>query len=284
MGRLIPENANTSKQLASLSPKAMALYFLLQNKLSMYGKMNGDTYAVKGVVCRHVEWLGLKEIGPCLEELSHKTSVKYWADKNGDLWIHDIGFEEHQRGSLRKDKRGKDYLPSWPGEALCRTTPGPLPENSSYVSVSVGVNVIEPPKAPHGGQDEILDLKNSVSGEQTVEAKTVTGRAKTPRRGELTKQQQALFEQFWLAYPAKMSKGQAEKTWAKLKPNEQLFAKILQGVERAKTSEMWLKDGGKWIPYPSTWLNAKGWLDVIGAKSGMSGIDAWLQEKEAKRG
>ncbi len=73
------------------------------------------------------------------------------------------------------------------------------------------------------------------------------------------------FALFWKAYPRKVNKGKAEKAWYKLKPNEQLFSKILQGIERAKSSDDWLKDYGQFIPHPSTWLNAKGWED--------SGID-----------
>ena len=28
-------------------------------------------------------------------------------------------------------------------------------------------------------------------------------------------------------------------------------------------TEQWKKDNGKYIPYPSSWLNAKGWEDEI---------------------
>ena len=65
------------------------------------------------------------------------------------------------------------------------------------------------------------------------------------------------FSTFWKQYPRKKSRGQAEKTFQKLNPDEQLFADILSGLERAKKS--WVDP--KFIPYPSTWLNAKGWDD-----------------------
>lgn len=74
------------------------------------------------------------------------------------------------------------------------------------------------------------------------------------------------FEKFWTAYPKKKSKGQAEKTWYKIKPDEQLLARILATIERAKTSEEWTKDNGKYIPHPATWLNAKGWEDEFKIK------------------
>jgi hypothetical protein len=69
------------------------------------------------------------------------------------------------------------------------------------------------------------------------------------------------FDRFWQAYPRKKSKGQAEKSFTKINPDEQLLAIMLATIERAKKSEDWRKDNGKWIPYPSTWLNAKGWED-----------------------
>ena len=38
---------------------------------------------------------------------------------------------------------------------------------------------------------------------------------------------------------------------------------MLSSIERWKRSKEWLKDGGQYIPYPSTWLNAKGWEDKL---------------------
>ena len=71
------------------------------------------------------------------------------------------------------------------------------------------------------------------------------------------------FARFWSAYPRKKSKGQAERAFAKLNPNEQLMGLMLSAIERAKTSEPWLEQAGKFIPYPASWLNAKGWEDEL---------------------
>lgn len=67
------------------------------------------------------------------------------------------------------------------------------------------------------------------------------------------------FEVFWDAYPKKKSKDAAEKALAKRKPDEQLFADIMLGLERAKTSVEWLDK--QFIPYPASWLNDGGWMD-----------------------
>lgn len=72
------------------------------------------------------------------------------------------------------------------------------------------------------------------------------------------------FIQFWKAYPKKLSKGQAEKVWNRIKPSEQLLATMIARIEQAKTSEQWRKEKGQFIPHPATWLNAKGWEDEHG--------------------
>jgi hypothetical protein len=74
------------------------------------------------------------------------------------------------------------------------------------------------------------------------------------------------FATFWRVYPKKKSKGQAEKIFKKINPDEQLLASMIAKIEQAKKSEQWLKDGGQFIPHPATWLNAKGWEDEIETK------------------
>lgn len=107
--------------------------------------------------------------------------------------------------------------------------------------------------------------QNHSSGSVEAEKVTVTPDDKPPesrpRSPFTSKRQEQLFDEFWAEYPKKRSKGQAEKTWVKLKPDEQLFEAIMTGLKRAKTSVDWTKNGGQYIPYPSTWLNAKGWED-----------------------
>jgi uncharacterized protein YdaU (DUF1376 family) len=66
---------------------------------------------------------------------------------------------------------------------------------------------------------------------------------------------------FWTTYPKKRNKGQAEKAWASLKPDDVLLGTMLNKLDQAKQTADWQKEQGKYIPYPATWLNAKGWED-----------------------
>ena len=69
------------------------------------------------------------------------------------------------------------------------------------------------------------------------------------------------FLAFWQAYPRKCGKADAEKAYLKLNPSRELQKTILEAVERNKASPGWNRDNGKYIPYPSTWLNGRRWED-----------------------
>jgi len=69
------------------------------------------------------------------------------------------------------------------------------------------------------------------------------------------------FTQFWQEYPRKCAKLDAMRAWEKLNPDEDLFGKIMDGLRRAVASLQWQEQGGKFIPYPATWLNKGRWED-----------------------
>jgi uncharacterized protein YdaU (DUF1376 family) len=72
-----------------------------------------------------------------------------------------------------------------------------------------------------------------------------------------------LFPKFWKLYPNKKGKAAAEKAWKKLKVTDDLFNLIAQGLAKQCASQAWTKDGGQFIPHPSTWLNGKRWEDEV---------------------
>lgn len=108
---------------------------------------------------------------------------------------------------------------------------------------------ILPPKSPQGeGQAEDLTVETAGGAAEAAI------RPKTPVQG---------FEEFWKAFPKKASKGAALKAWNKLRPEKELREKIMAAIERAKKSEQWNRENGRFIPYPATWLHAQGWEDEL---------------------
>jgi len=67
------------------------------------------------------------------------------------------------------------------------------------------------------------------------------------------------FSVFWKSYPKKKNKGKAEEAWKKISAANQQAA--IDKLPEAINSADWKKEGGKYIPYPASWLNAKGWED-----------------------
>ncbi|WP_238587081.1 YdaU family protein [Pseudomonas veronii] len=76
-------------------------------------------------------------------------------------------------------------------------------------------------------------------------------------------EQADLFPKFWALYPRKQDKAKALKAWAKLKVTDELFSLITKGLSAQVVSADWVKEGGKYIPMPTTWLNGKRWEDEI---------------------
>lgn len=105
--------------------------------------------------------------------------------------------------------------------------------------------------------------KCDVKGSERKRNALRNGDALDKKRIEKNSNALSRFGDFWVSYPVKKSKGQAERAWAKLNPDEQLHDAILDGLERAKTSEQWVSANGRFIPHPATWLNARGWEDEL---------------------
>lgn len=69
------------------------------------------------------------------------------------------------------------------------------------------------------------------------------------------------FNKFWKVYPRKVAKPSAQKTWNKIYFKLPSMNIILSAIQEQKKSDQW--QDKKYIPHPSTWLNAEQWNDEI---------------------
>lgn len=69
------------------------------------------------------------------------------------------------------------------------------------------------------------------------------------------------FEEFWGAYPRKVGKRSAEQIWTRWNLKG-MVREIVKSVNLWRDTDQWRKDGGRFIPHPSTWLNRAGWEDI----------------------
>ena len=69
------------------------------------------------------------------------------------------------------------------------------------------------------------------------------------------------FDKFWKEYPKKVAKGDARKAWLQTQKIRPDLDTLLKAVSAAKRTDQWRQDGGKYIPYPATWLRQERWED-----------------------
>ncbi len=146
-------------------------------------------------------------------------------------------------------------------EMLTLLEKGFIINNYKYYQTGIGV-------PPTGQEKETSVPPTGQSVPPTGQSVPPTGQSVPSRESKSgnkkdknNKNNKKKFDIFWGAYPKRKSKGYAEKVFAKVNPDEQLLATMLAKIEQAKKSEDWQREDGKFIPYPATWLNSKGWED-----------------------
>lgn len=72
------------------------------------------------------------------------------------------------------------------------------------------------------------------------------------------------FAAFWAAYPRKVGKDAAWRTWQKRRPDGELLTVMLAALALQATWTQWQLEGGRFIPNPATWLNQGRWQDEGG--------------------
>lgn len=112
------------------------------------------------------------------------------------------------------------------------------------------------------------DIRHKTEDYKTQDSKK---ESLSDERDEKETQLDAAFERFWEAYPKKVDKKGARRSFAKVKaPLETL----LQAVEQQKQSRQWQEDNGRFIPNPTTWLNQERWETTLETPEESKGVVA----------
>ena len=98
-------------------------------------------------------------------------------------------------------------------------------------------------------------------GESLTVKKAGTAAGKETREQPSKTLVERRFDEFWAVYPKKVGKKVAETAWKKIKPDAELHSKIIAAVEKAKRTEQWQRENGRFITNPTTWLNQGRWDD-----------------------
>jgi hypothetical protein len=288
------------EKLATVSRDARLLFVGLWSNSDDYGVVKGHPAWLKNRIFPYDE-IPLDIFEGWLAELSAIRVIVPFLH-NGERYCHIRNFRRHQTinrpsgarnpapPETSKDDGGAPEIPPEASGGEPETPPEDAggPEDSGHSQDTAPASSV----SPHGAIKEGTDRKRegiqddsrsphgvlsepsvSTHGALTAQTETETetegkqkpkggcgGKTKTVGAGVRER-----FARFWRTYPKKRSKGQAERAFFRIDPDEQLLATMIATIERATTSEDWMKEGGKFIPYPATWLGARGWEDEMTA-------------------
>lgn len=69
------------------------------------------------------------------------------------------------------------------------------------------------------------------------------------------------FDLFYECYPRKKALGDAEKAWKQMQKEMPPIEEMLGTIGRNLSTGEWSRARAQFIPYPASWLRAKGWAD-----------------------
>lgn len=213
-----------SESINACTPLTETLFYRLLVNVDDFGRMDARPVLVKSRCFPTKEDIKTHQVEDMLKELSI----------NGLLYVY--VFE------------GKTYLQMAKWDNTPRATVSKCPQMSdTCIQLYTDVN------NPYTN----LPVTVTVTVTETV-TETVNRKPAKQKTESATASLDVEFQQFWVSYPKKTGKGEACKAWAKHKPNLQ---SVLDALAWQSMSEQWTKDGGQFIPNPSTYLNQQRWKD-----------------------
>lgn len=183
-----------------------------------------------------------KAIQRCLDRLVDlKLLVDY--EHQGRKYLCQLDWHAWQRFNMP----GRTINPAPPEELLVRCDDG-----TASLFYSHHPDLANAPQ-PQGLRSHQVD---GVDAPSDVPQLTANGLRQTAN-GSLRER----FADFWRCYPRKVGKDAAWKSWDRIKPSADLLAQMLAVLAWQKQQEAWVRDGGHYVPHPSTWLNQGRWQD-----------------------
>jgi hypothetical protein len=148
-------------------------------------------------------------------------------------------------------------------QSASRTSPAPAPvQEPDGTGSAAGLPPVQEPDLPV----RELDPKHqeaSLKHQKQTQRIAKTGPTRSAPKSWGSANEPPGFATFFAAYPRKVARSDAAIAFGKLSVDDGLLRTMLVAIEGQSRTGDWLKNGGKYIPYPATWLNGKRWLDEL---------------------
>lgn len=247
--RIIKESVCTSAQIDELSPFEEVFFYRLLVNCDDYGCMDAREKVLRAKLFP-LKSVRPSDIDKAVIKLASVGLIAMYEVNEGQ-YLKVIKWADHQRVRISKHK-----YPEPTEEQI---------EESLRVSRQLAASCGELRRVAENC-GELRPESNPIQSNTNPNTNTNPNpkeNTRKPRAEALGPLTQERFDQFWDEYPNKKAKQDALKAWGKILPDGVLFGKIMDGLRRWKDSADWKDDGGRFIPYPASWLNGKRWEDEI---------------------
>lgn len=245
---MIDKKISVSEDVANISRDAQLIFTWSVPHADDVGMLPKSLRTLKAIIIPMID-MTLGDFSDCVDEI---VDAGLWVifEHEGKEYYRIPRFINHQ--TLKKDRQPQTIIDFDFSQN----------HKESWVRLYDLVGLVDT-----GNQAETTGNQMGTEEKRTEEKRREKNTTRSKAAKTLDKKQQALFDAFWAAYPNKKSKKKAHEWWCKNLPNAQTVTDIMAGLERAKTSDQWVKDNGKFIPHPSTWLNGERWTDEVETSS-----------------
>ncbi len=244
--RFIKESCRSSKNLDAVTDFEERLFWRLLTTADDFGRFLADPELVRSACFPRRDRLPIQKLVDALAGLTRHHLIILYSVKDRQYGQF-CTFNEHQ------------------GKPRSRKSKYPAPLDTSLHADASRCTQMHADALGHPDTDtdtntdlNSLPLVLSYSDESVIETfDGIAARIKYPSSHENDE-----FETFWNAYPRKVGKTAAQKAFQNAH-NRPRIDDLLLAIGRARASPQWAKEGGQFIPHPSTWLNQGRWDDQL---------------------
>lgn len=223
--RIIKDSISKSERVSGLTDFQFRLWVHLITYVDDYGRGDARPAIIKGSCFPFRDRMTNKDIEKGLADLAGAGCVGLYS-VDGKPYLYFPNWEQHQRVRQKVSK--------CPPPSDCDI------ENDSAASCG---------ELPHPAARIQNPNPESRIQNPNPESETIARRSRDEE-----------FNLFWDAYPRKEGKQKARAAFDKVTVSLDV---LLEAIEQQKQSAQWSKDGGQYIPHPTTWLNGKRWEDEV---------------------
>jgi len=142
------------------------------------------------------------------------------------------------------------------GQASAQAKPASLARAQAPARAALSdFQIFTPPKSPSS--------KRQATGQATGQANPPGDPSQTNDPAAQGAQETDGYLRFFSAYPKQRHRAEAAAAWAELAPDEALQETIMEALALQKTSELWHRMDGKFVPLPDNWLRKRRWEDSL---------------------